>query len=178
MLPSPFLPIFYRFSAPPQPPPRTAHAVCSVRAVGLDSNVALLVAALDLKLVQLVRGAMAAADAGAAKHLGKLVGPAPAIAPRPVLHPQPRIEPREVIHPTPRIEPREVLHPAPRVVEPPPVYCCPPCPPERARCTPPVFVPPWKVVPWENPPQPLPNVKLIKPKPDIVRKGSLIDCFI
>ena len=146
--------------------------------MGLDSNIALMVAALDLKLVQLLRGAMAAANAGAAKSTG-LPGPAPTVAaPRPVIHPQPRIEPRQVIHPTPRIEPREVIRPTPRVVEPPPILCCPRCPPDKPHQPGSPVVPPWKVLPWENPPQPLPKVKLIKLKPDIVTRGSLIDCFI
>ena len=145
----------------------------------MDSNIALLVASLDLKLVQLVRGAMAAADAAAGKGLAVTeLGPAPShIQPRRVFDPEPRIEPREVIHPTPRIEPREVIRPAPRVEEPPPAYWCPPCEP-RPRDHKSPFVPPWKFLPWENPPQPVLNVKVIKLKPDIVRKGSLIDCFI
>jgi hypothetical protein len=146
--------------------------------VGLDSNnVALLLAALDLKLVQLVRGAMRAADEAAGKELGALVRE-PEFQPRQVIHPEPRYEPRPVIHPEPRYEPRPVIHPAPRVVEPPPAVCCPPGPEHKPRITPSPFVPPWKVLPWENPPQPLLKVKVIKLKPDIVRKGSLIDCFI
>jgi len=156
-----------------------AHGVCIVRGVSLDSHISLLVAALDLKMVQLIRGAIRAADEASGK--GEAVsglGPAPdRIEQRRVFHPEPRIEPRLVYHPTPRIEPREIIHPTPRVVEPPPVYCCPPCEPKpRDHKSP--FVPPWKVMPWENPPQPLLKVKVIKLKPDIVRMGSLIDCFI
>lgn len=144
--------------------------------MGLDSNVTLLVAALDLKLVQLVRGAMRAADEAGAKELGGLVRE-PEFRPRQIIHPEPRYEQRPVIHPEPRYEARPVIHPTPRVVEPPPAVCSP-CPEHKPRITPSPFVPPWKVLPWENPPQPLLKVKVIKLKPDIVRKGSLIDCFI
>src|SRR5688572_27015400 len=46
---------------------RAARRLCSPRGVRLESNVNLLVAALDLKLVRLVRAAMNAAD-GASRH--------------------------------------------------------------------------------------------------------------
>jgi hypothetical protein len=101
----------------------------------------------------------------------------PEFRPRQIIHPEPRYEQRPVIHPEPRYEARPVIHPTPRVVEPPPAVCSP-CPEHKPRITPSPFVPPWKVLPWENPPQPLLKVKVIKLKPDIVRKGSLIDCFI
>ncbi|HEY7116959.1 MAG TPA: hypothetical protein VH475_10255 [Tepidisphaeraceae bacterium] len=144
--------------------------------VGVESHIELLVAALDLKMVQLVRDAMRTADRATAKELGVLE-PAARFEPRVVYHPTPRFEPRPVYHPTPRFEPRPIVHPTPRVVDPPPAVC-PPREPECPRISKPVFVPPWKVMPWENPPQPALKVKVIKLQPDRVRKGSLIDCFI
>ena len=142
------------------------------------ADVGLIVAALDLKLVRLVRGAMAPNPNG--KPVA-FIGPAPTNArflPRPVVHPTPRFEPRPVIHPTPRFEPRLVIHPRPRV-EPLPCACEPPHEPEMPARSKSPIEPPWKVLPWEQPPgQPAPKVKLAIYRPDVVSKGSLIDFFI
>ena len=141
--------------------------------MGLDSHVELLVAALDLKLVQLLRDAIRTTDLSGARENGNLA-PEVRIEQRRHIHPEPLIEPRRHIHPEPRYEPRPVIHPTPRVEPSPPV--CLPAEVRRAHKS--GLVPPWKVLPWENPPQPSQKVKVIKIKPDIVRKGSLIDCFI
>jgi hypothetical protein len=147
--------------------------------VALDARIDLLVAALDLKLVRLLRDAIrtTAAAGGRGQSVSGL-GPAPnnSLARRRV-EPRPVIEPRRHIHPAPRFEPRIVIHPTPKVVEPPPAVC-PPAEPEKARISKSLLVPPWKIPPWEQPLQPAIIVKVIKRKPDIVRKGSLIDCFI
>jgi hypothetical protein len=142
--------------------------------VGIEAHVELLVAALDLKLVQLIRDAMRVADIAGARELGVLE-PAATFEPRRHFHPEPVIEPRRHFHPTPYFEPREHIHPR-AVVVPPPVIVLPCEPP--AKHHEPVFQPPWKVMPWENPPQPAVKVKVIKLKPDIVRTGSLLDCFL
>jgi hypothetical protein len=140
------------------------------------ADVGLIVAALDLQLVRLVRGAMAGGAGGApVSGLGPAPNPALLHARRRV-EPEPRFEPRPVIHPTPRFEPRPVIHAAPRVELQP---CEPPHEPEvpvRAKSP---IEPPWKVLPWEHPPeQPAPRVKLAIYRPDVVSKGSLIDFFI
>jgi hypothetical protein len=146
----------------------------------LESNVALLVAALDLKVVQLIRDAIRVTDlsdtAGGGGD-GTGIGPAATFEPRRHYEPTPVFEPRRHIHPTPVYEPREIRHLRPRYVEPPcdPAPCPPvPCPDDRK---PEQLLPPWKRKPLEKPEQPVRQVKVIRVKPDIVRKGSLVDLF-
>jgi hypothetical protein len=142
--------------------------------VALDANFELVFAALDLNLVKLLRDAIRTTDLAGAKQNGPL-NPQVDILDRPRLHPTPYYTPRPVIHPMPRYEARPVIHPTPRVEPAPPIPCPPePCP--HANKSP--FVPPWKILPWQNPPQPALKVKLIKLKPDIVRTGSLLDCML
>jgi hypothetical protein len=151
--------------------PLAVRRICSHLCVDLG-RVELIVAALDLKLVRLLRDAIRSADAA-----GRKFGPSAAIEPRLRIHPEPRFEPRRVIHPTPRYEPRPVIHPRPRVEEQPPIN--PPC--EPVRCLPKLpalFQPPWRIMPWENPIPPAPKVKLNICRVDVVSKGSLIDIFI
>jgi hypothetical protein len=141
------------------------------------ADVGLIVAALDLNLVRLLRGAMAPNPHG--KPVA-FIGPAPTSArllTRPRIEPTPRFEPRPVVHPTPRFEPRPVIHPRPRV-EPTPAICEPPHDPEMPVRSKSPIEPPWRVLPWETPPQPTPKVKLAIYRPDVVSKGSLIDFFI
>ena len=156
---------------------RRIHAVCFARGVGLESNIALVVASLDLKLVQLLRDAIRTTDVAGARANGRhLIEPEPEFLPRRHLTPTPVIEARPRIHPEPRYEARPVIHPEPRIVPPPPPIC--PAPEPVSHLTKSPFVPPWKVMPWENPPQPALKIKVIKLRPDIVTKGSLIDCFL
>ena len=144
--------------------------------MGLESNIALVVASLDLKLVQLLRDAIRTTDLAGACASGGNLAPTPEFLPRRHFTPEPFIENRRHIHPQTLYEARPVIHPQPRVVEPPPPICPPPEPISHQSKSP--FVPPWKVMPWQNPPQPALKIKLIKLRPDIVRKGSLIDCFL
>jgi len=114
----------------------------------------------------------------AATPLGPAPDPQPCFTGRRCYTPEPVYEPRRHIHPTPRYEPRPVIHLRPRVeVEPPIIIPAEPCR-EKDDCLKPPFLPPWKLLPWELPPQPIQKVKLLQVKPDIVRKGSIIDCFM
>src|SRR5690554_5084706 len=131
--------------------------------VGIGSTTSLLLASMDLKLVQLLRSAMN--NGGAAGPGG--VGPVPTIQPRPVHTPEPRIEPRRVIDPTPHFAPRKVHHPEPRFEAP---ECPPPAPDPGPRCTRPVLPPPWKTVPLEQPVEPRPVIKQVRYQVDIVHK--------
>jgi hypothetical protein len=151
--------------------------------VGLDTHIAGVVAALDLKLVRLVRGAMNNGPGGPAP--AGLVGPAATFEGRRTIEPEPRIAPRPVIHPTPRFEPRPVIRPEPRVDAP----NCPcivvevvvdPCETKSP------IEPPWRVLPWETAIEPADAESLTQPAhrvkppirwPDIVGKGALIDLF-
>lgn len=145
----------------------------------LENNVSLVVAALDLHLVRLLRGAMRPADPSPGPGGAGGFGPAAVIEHRPRHHPDPLIEPRPRIRPTPRFEPRPVIHPAPRIeaslndaAGAAPRDSSPPCP----RGSP--LQPPWKVLPWEQVPTPPPLLKINVVRPDIHHKGSLIDLFI
>jgi hypothetical protein len=152
--------------------------------VGTDAIPSLIVAAADLKLVQLLRAAMNTGGNGccgkSAHPLGPdpncnlierrfRIEPEPEILPRKRIEPQPRIEPRQVIRPVDRFEPRE----CDLMAVPVPVECYSPgkkCPIE----------PPWRVLPWEHPLsiRVEAKVKVVVRPPDIVNKGTLIDFFI
>jgi len=147
--------------------------------MALESRVDVLAAALDLKVVQLVRQAIRAADAQARPN--GLPGPAPGAQPRPVIHPTPRFDPRPVIHPSPRFDPRPVLHPQSSIEQ--DRLACDRClngnevvvyksPTEQPLQL------PWKSAPWENRTPPAPKIKLARPHPDIIHKGTLLDFFI
>jgi hypothetical protein len=142
--------------------------------VGVETNVSLIVATLDLQLVRLLRGAIRAADRSAAPNAA--LSPAARFEPRPVIHPTPHFEPRRVHHPEPRFEPRPVERPKATP------DCIPlnsaPCCPEKPRLAKSPIEPPWKTLPWENPPPPAQVVKLVIRRPDNSSKGSIIDCFI
>jgi hypothetical protein len=147
-------------------------------AVGLDTNVNLIVASLDLQLVRLLRQAMRTADC--CGRLGLGVCDAKLIEARKRIHPTPHFEPRPVFHPTPRFLPRPVTYVRPSpCVKPPPLDAPPPAP-ECPRKTDPVLLPPWKHLPpaTESSAPPAPKLKFCIQRPDIVTKGSLIDFFI
>jgi hypothetical protein len=142
----------------------------------LDSTISLLVASFDLKLVQLIRDAIRVTDLSGSGS-GHSIIPEPEFLPRRHYEPTPEIEPRRHFHPAPIYEARPIIHPCPRV-EPAPPIIYPEIEQDKPCKSLSPLPPPWKFVPWENPPQPLLKVKLIKPKPDTVTKGSLIDCFM
>ena len=124
-----------------------------------------------------VIGAIRAADA---ETQALLHGREPRIEPRRVIHPEPRYEPRPVIHPMSRYEARPVFHPTPRF-EPTATCGCENKSPDvvvlKSDCEQPLE-PPWKTVPWKNPPPAAPKVKLAPPHPDISHKGLMLDFFI
>jgi hypothetical protein len=80
---------------------------------------------------------------------------------------------RRVIHPEPRYEPRQVIHPEPRIEIAPPVQPeQPPKPMDLGQPLP----PPWKM-PLPLPPIEVEVVKYVQPKPDVGRRGSMIDLW-
>lgn len=152
----------------------------SISAPTLADNAALLVAALDLKLVTLLTDAMRAVDGNALAD-GRLIRPEDRYEPRQVIHPEPRYLPRPVIQPTPRFEPRRIVEPLER-----------PCddfnaaasarPPELPTCTkkPSAIQPPWAVLPWpaQEMPRPVKVVKVLQPQPDNTCRGTILDRFL
>lgn len=141
----------------------------------LSSQAALIVAGFDLFAVQSVLGAIRAADLSGRHGSDSITGGTPEILPRPVEHPTPRIEPRTVYHPTPTYLPRPVLHPTPRLALEPLCSTEVPLPPHRTECP---IQPPWKVMPWENLPQPHQTIKVHRYHTDVATKGMLLDLFV
>jgi hypothetical protein len=150
--------------------------------VGLETNIAAVVAALDLKVVRLLRDAIRTTEAAAHLAVSAAVD---RFESRQVHEPEPRFEPRPVVHPTARFEPRPVIHPTPRVDSPnyPVVVVEVVAPCDESKSP---IEPPWRVLPWEDTPaspapahvaQPARRVKPPIRRPDIVSKGSLIDFF-
>jgi hypothetical protein len=152
---------------------------------GLLSQAALIVATADLEVVSLITQAMRTADlSGAASQ-----NPPPARPDR--------------IGPAAIVEFRESLraHCCDRRD-----YCCPPSdnkpfppiiyrparvalrpyipratelphPPSVSPTESPIQ-PPWKVLPWQNPPPPSQTVKILPHHTDVVQKGMLLDLFV
>jgi hypothetical protein len=141
------------------------------------ASVSLIVASLDLQLVRLIRGAMAAADGSPGARFVAASTVNRDIQPRPKLRQHQEILPRPVVHPTPHFAPRPVIHLQPKFVPPPPAACAPvePEKPHRNECP---IQPPWKVLPWQTPIPPKPQIKIVVHRTDVVHKGSLIDVFI
>lgn len=139
----------------------------------LESNIAAVVAALDLKLVRLIRAAMADGGPGCGLHHR----PDPVIEPRFSITPEPDIAPRRTITPDLYIEPRPVARPDPTIEPTPPLYAGPVASEPVERSNNPIE-PPWAVLPWEQPipvtVDPPPRVKVVRVRPDIA-KGRLID---
>jgi len=147
----------------------------------LEAVGSLIVATMDLKVVQLLRDAMRTADLSSGKGMPGALGVGAQFEPRQRLHPTPVIEPRQHLHPTPRIEPRLVYHARPGAVVPPcarPDPSAPPANPEMPRITRSPIEPPWKVLPWEQPAPVTPKLKVVLRRPDVEAKGTLFDVFI
>jgi hypothetical protein len=156
-----------------------------VAGVGLDSSVNLVVAALDLKLVRLLRAAMRGGDCCPGPGCNRLIEPEDRFEPRKRIHPEPLIEPRLHFRPEPFFEPRPVHHPA-EVVGVLPGEACPSPELPRADAKLPgsPIQPPWKVLPWQDArgelsrPRTVQKVKVLIGRPDISLKGAVIDIFI
>ena len=127
----------------------------------------LIVAYSDLRVVQLVRGAIApptGADGGRLPPLRE--------------HPEPRFEPRPVVRPTPRFEVRPTVEPrpadAPAAAQPPELPAEPLLPPRFGP-----LPPPWRM-PTESA-APVPTCDCVKPSPRLVEvndSGRLLDQFV
>jgi hypothetical protein len=150
--------------------------------VPLPPQIELITATLDLQLVRLLRQAMRTADIASGKCQPIVaLGPAPncpVAHDHPIVEPTPRFEPRPVIHPTPRFEPRPRIHPSeaprPKLI---PVDVIA-IPVEEAHAAKSPIEPPWKVLPWQNPPPMAPRLKVLIRPVDVCRKGSILDVFV
>ena len=152
--------------------------------MGLESSVGLIVASLDLRLVRLVRAAMHPGN-GPQGPAGpdRLIVPAPNVAPRQRADAEPAVEPRPRVTPEPVFEPRPVLRPI-RVASVANRDVCVVVEVQKVEGTSSgsPIEPPWKVLPWENPPPPATHpvrpVKVVTRRPDILDRGLVLDLFI
>jgi hypothetical protein len=148
---------------------------------------ALLSATADLKLVTSITSAIRAADIASGRpQPAAFIGPAP----NPLGGRRIRddvYEPRRVITPSPVYLPRPVIRPSPYFEPCPPKCCCPPLPdsqplaPALPEGTPVArfkIQPPWKTLPWENPPPAEPKPKVVIQMIDKDHRGQMIDLFI
>jgi hypothetical protein len=153
-------------------------AFALVLAVSISaSSIDLLVAVSGLMEVQDVIGAIRASDA---ETRALMLGRSPWIEPRRVICPLPQYEPRQIIHPTPQYEARPIYHLTAQL-EPTETRGCDNSSPVTVVQKPEnesPLEPPWKTVPWKNPPPPAPKVKLTRPHPDICHKGLMLDFFL
>jgi hypothetical protein len=140
--------------------------------VGSGASIGAVVAALDLSLVRMLRSAMAPGQ-----RCG-VISPQTRIESRRVLHPTPRFEPRRVLHPTPRFTPRPVHHPEPNIQPADTLSACPPLVVVDPAKTRPPIPPVWSQLPPITHPTPPALVKVVRLRPDIIHKGSLIDFFV
>lgn len=156
---------------------RPVSRVCFVLGVSLASAASLLVAELDLKLVQSVLSAIRTADIESAADKKP---PLPIV--RNSLPPQgthvaregpieraPHRIPAAIIYTSRRCRPAPVAMPV--VVETVVVE-------KKADdlCSP--LQPPWKQLPWNLPPAPSAKIKIVRYQPDICNRGTMLDCFI
>jgi hypothetical protein len=158
--------------------------------VGTSTNPALIVAAMQLDLVQLLRAAMNGGVDPGGPHVGPIggigtgggeaccgpCGPCDTFekaCSRPVLCPEPRYLPRPVIRPTPYYAPV----PWPTRLNPgmPKSWGNQEC--AEAPSIEQAPQPPWKVLPWQEPAKIPPKIKVVIQQPDILRRGTLIDFF-
>ena len=123
---------------------------------------------------------MRAADQNEQGGADRLIVPGPTIEPRRHFHPEPVFEPRPHIRPEPLFEPRPVHRPEGVY----PIECPVTVEVTRtdAKSSASPIQPPWKVLPWQEPPAELPRpihvVKVVTGSPDMCSKGSVIDLFI
>jgi len=139
------------------------------------SGVSLISASLDLRLVRMLRAAMTPVN------IGQSLPPAPTgdvRGSRLVAEPTPRFEPRKTVDPTPRIAPRPVYHPRPVNVQRPLIPIPAVVEPEQSRITKSPIEPPWKTLPWQQPPSPQPPLKIVLKQPDVVTRGTVFDAFV
>jgi hypothetical protein len=137
----------------------------------------LIVALSDLQVVQLIRQAMAAADAATAKTFGPNNPQAAAarVEARRQLVCGPCCEPRRNVQQPPKIEPRDTIHLKSRVILDSPAPAKEPAKPMHITAP---FLPPWEMLPWKIPPTHPAKIKKFVQQIDIKNKGSLIDIFI
>jgi hypothetical protein len=149
------------------------------------ASASLIIAAAELSVVRLIRGAMRAADLGAGRcEAVSGLGPAPncdcdCYDDRRHIEPTAVYEPRRHIEPTPRYEARTVYYSIeyearPRQVEGASAVAIPIDLPSPAR--PPVFPPVWKVLPPIEADLPVRRpIKIVRHHPDIRHRGIVID---
>lgn len=145
----------------------------------LQTEASLIVATMDLAVVQMLRQAIRTADLSQAGSGGSsfAAGAAATYEPRRHIHPEPLYEPRPRIHPLPRYEARPIIHVHPRIEQ--QALDCPRQTPVSAASKPENSIqPPWKMLPQENPLQPCQPIKVHRHHTDVTHKGMMLDLFV
>ncbi|HZK81549.1 MAG TPA: hypothetical protein VFC46_10790 [Humisphaera sp.] len=147
--------------------------------MSIASTTSLLVAALDLHLVQDVIGAIRAADAAEAVAKASPFAPVPTIESPRHIHPDPIYVHPRVIHPDPRYAPRPIVHCEPHVEQTNTrlalIESSDKPAPAHSNCP---IQPPWAVLPYQTPAKPPAQIKIVLYRTDILTKGTLLDVFI
>jgi hypothetical protein len=143
--------------------------------VSLPIHVNLITAAMDLKLIRLLRGAMQPKLPHAPGAHG-VPGPAPTLPGRPTHQASPALLPPTVVQPPPLLRPPPIIFFRPIFKEIPLECATPPHAGPTSHTMP--LQPPWKSLPWKSPLPPPPLIKVVQHRPDIISKGSLIDFYM
>jgi hypothetical protein len=144
-------------------------------ASGNSANAAVVVALAGLQVVDDVIAAIRTADIASGKQFGAAGIPQnPVYQPREVFKANPKIEPGKVIHTPAKVVPGPVIYEKPHFRSAACEEASPAIADHRPVQTGPL--PPWKILPWQQPE--VCKVKIILVRPDTEIKGSLIDCFL
>ena len=161
--------------------PRTvprALSLCFVLAVSIASTASLLVAELNLKMVQSILSAIRTADVESAAEKKAPLPVQPAA--RSVGTPVCRERPIERCQKPALAKIIYSSRPSPSTAQPPAVtVIVEPIVVKKKTddlCSP--LAPPWKSLPWNAPPAPRVQIKIIRYQPDIRHTGTMIDYFI
>lgn len=150
----------------------------------LAATSSLLIAALDLKLVQDVIGAMRAADAAEEAAVQNPLAPPAACDCSNHIHPCPVYQNPQVVRYEPCDEACEkapiICHWTAPIEAKPRLALIEPVAEKPSHVTPNrwIITPPWAILPWQQPAPAPAQVKVVRYTTDIVNKGSLIDVFI
>ncbi len=150
-------------------------SAASATASGKPAAAAVIVALAQLQIVDDVIAAIRTADIASGKQFGAAGLPQNPVYQRPVIHKaNPKFEPAKVIHTPAKVVPGPIVEKKPRIN----ATACDESAPavEDHRPVQNGPLPPWKILPWQEPAAC--KVKIILVRPDTEVRGSLIDCFI
>jgi hypothetical protein len=143
----------------------------------MQSQFNLIVAAVQLKEIQSLIGAVRAGDVPPTKQLGPsgIALDTYEPSPRRANSCDPVYTARRVIHPQPRYEARPVIHLAPKIESGPPLFPTQYSNRNHEHVGPP---PIWETLPWPVQTPIELRIKIVPIQPDTNHRGTLIDLFV